>query len=483
MTRICLIPVLVLVIVQLGSTHAAQRPNVLFLVADDLNTRLGCYGDPLARTPNLDKLAARGVKFERAYCQYPLCSPSRTSFLTGLRPDHSGVVNNSTHFRTVKPDVVTLPQAFRQAGYFVARVGKLFHYAVPAQIGTDGFDDVPSWEKVVNPKGRDVADEERIFTLRPDAEGAARFAGTLSWLAADGADGEQTDGMSANAAVKLLEGHRDRPFFLAVGFFRPHLPLVAPKKHFAMHPLERIELPVIPADLKKRFPSPALPIRKEHEAMTDRQRREAIQAYHAATSFMDAQAGVVLDALERLKLVDKTIVVFLSDHGFHLGDKHLWQKLTLFEESARVPLIVAAPGAKGNGRPCGRTVELVDLYPTLADLCGLKAPGKLDGQSLRPLLHDPGAEWNKPAFTQVLRGAPVGTFDNAKKTSAGFMGRSVRTEQFRYTEWDGGRKGVELYDHHTDPQELRNLADDPRFKKKVEEMALALHRSTRSGEK
>ena len=441
------------------SLWAAEKLNVLFVVSDDLCPRLGCYGDPLVKSPNIDRLAARGVRFERAYCQFPLCNPSRASFLTGLRPDSTGVYENSTQFRKNVPDHVTLGQTFQKGGYFVARVGKLYHYGVPAQIGTDGLDDSPSWQERINPRGRDKDDEEKIFTLNPKAEGAARFGGTLSWLAADGEDAEQTDGKSAAAAIKLMEQHRDKPFFIACGFFRPHTPYVAPKKWFDLYPLDKINLPVLAANYKEGVPAPAfLSSKKEQENISDDLRKQAIQAYHASTSFMDAQVGQLLDGLDRLKLTDKTIVVFFSDHGYHLYEHGLWQKMSLFENSARVPLVISVPGSKHAGQACRRTVELVDLHPTLADLCGLKTHSNLDGKSLKPLLDDPQADWDKPALTQVTRGTPTQT--NAPTTKPSVVGRSIRTERYRFTEWNSGDKGTELYDHDSDPGELKNLAND-----------------------
>lgn len=442
---------------------AAEAPklNVLHIVSDDLCTRLGCYGDELVKSPHIDRLAARGVRFDRAYCQFPLCNPSRASFMTGLRPDTTKVYENATQFRQNVPDAVSIPQTFRKAGYFAARVGKLYHYGVPGQIGTDGLDDPPSWQQVVNPKGHDKEVEDRIFTLKRNAQGVPQFGGTLSWLADEGEDTAQTDGIGATEAIKLLEAHRAEPFYLAVGFFRPHTPYVAPQKYFDLYPPESIKLPASPDNLRDLFPKLALNIKPEEEAMSDEQRRRALQAYHASTSFMDAQVGRVLDALERLKLADKTIVVFHSDHGYHLGEKRLWQKMSIFEESARVPLIIAVPGNKANGRACGRTVELVDLHRTLADLCGLSADAKTEGASLRPLIENPQAPWSRPAFSQVTRNVAVGT-DTAKKAKArqGLMGRSVRTERWRYTEWDEGRQGTELYDHDADPREMHNLAAD-----------------------
>jgi uncharacterized sulfatase len=430
---------------------ADDKMNVLFIAADDLtNNALGCYGDPIGRSPHIDKLAAKGVRFDRAYCQYPLCNPSRASFLTGLRPDHTGVLENATHFRKKNPDVQTLPQTFQKAGYYVARVGKLYLYGVPLVIGTDGLDDPPSWQHKVNPIGIDRTQLDKVFSLVP-----GQFGGTLSWRAAPGTDGEHTDAKGADATIQLLEANKDRPFFLACGFYRPHTPYVAPRKYFDLFPTDRIKLPEVPADHRKSAPAPAFASSKpEHARMTDAQRREAIQAYHAATTFMDAQVGRVLEALDRLKLADRTIVVFLSDHGYHLGEHGLWQKMSLFENSTRVPLVIYDPRAKGNGKTCARTVELVDLHATLAGLCGLSAP-KTDGVSLKPLIEDPVAKWDRPAYTQVMRGG--------KKKGGPVMGRSVRTERYRYTEWDGGKKGAQLYDYQTDPGELKNLAEDAKY--------------------
>ncbi len=434
----------------------AAKPNVLLLMADDLNNRLGCYGDALVKSPHIDRLSSRSVRFDRAYCQFPLCSPSRSSMLTGRRPDATRILTNpragtkpsdytgTPHFREHIPDTVTLPQLFRQHGYFVARVGKLFHYGVPGQIGTDGLDDPKSWDKALNPRGRDKDDESKIFAV-----GRGGLGGTLSWLAAAGRDDEQTDGIGATEAIKLLEASKDKSFFLAVGFYRPHTPYVAPKAYFDLYPTNKIPLPAVPANPFARGPAPAFAShKKEHENLDDRLRREAIQGYLASISLMDAQVGRVLGALARLNLDKNTIVIFTSDHGYLLGEHGLWQKQSLFEESARVPLIIHAPGAAGNGQASPRTVELVDLYPTLAALCSLPAPAYLGGVSLRPLLENPQAPWSRPAFTQVQRGA--------------FPGHSVRTQRWRYTQWDRGEKGAELYDHDADPHERKNLAADPR---------------------
>jgi len=464
-----------------------ERYNVLHLISDDLCNRLGCYGFPV-KSPNIDGLAARGVKFDLAYCQYPLCNPSRASFMTGLRPDSTKVYVNKTHFRENVPGAATIPQSFQKAGYSVMRVGKIYHYGVPSQIGTDGLDDPASWEKVVNPKGRDVDDIGMVEVLQLGRDGKAETVtgrglkntgGTLSWLAAEGTDDEQTDGRGAAAAVELLEefAKGSKPFYLAVGFYRPHTPFVAPKSYFGLYPRDKIELPVVPPNWKDLWPELSLASQKpESVAMDDDLKRQALQAYYASTTFMDAQTGHVLDALERLGLADKTIVIFHSDHGYHLGEKNLWQKQSVFDESARVPVIISVPGNKANGQVCRRPVELVSLHKTLTDLCDVSPASTVEGHSLRPLIENPKAAWEHAAFSQVeRRGSRLGTFGKDKATRlAGIMGRSVRTERWRYTEWDEGRAGVELYDHEQDPQEMKNLAKDPGHAERAQEMKALL---------
>lgn len=428
---------------------AADKLNVLFITLDDLNNKLGCYGDPQVKTPHMDRLAERGVRFDRAYCQFPLCNPSRASFMTGLRPETTGVFNNGTKFRDVRPETVTLPQMFQNNGYYAARVGKIYHYGVPGQIGTSGLDDPPSWNHFVNPRGRDKDDEADVINLTPQRG----IGGALTFFTAKGEDREQTDAIGADEAIKLLEANRDKPFFLAVGFYRPHVPCVATQKYFDMYPLESIEIPEIDeADLTD-IPEAAFHVNPPHYGLPEAELRRFVQAYYASVTFVDAQVGRVVDALDRLGLADNTIIVLFSDHGWHHGEHGQWQKMTLFEESARVPLIIATPDMKTAGQASPRTVELIDIYPTLADLCGMQAPAELPGKSLRPLLENPNAEWNKPAITMVRRGGNQNMF----------FGKSVRTERWRYTEWDGGEKGAELYDHANDPKEMKNLAKDPAY--------------------
>lgn len=431
------------------SAAETSRPNVLFIISDDLNNMLGCYGDSLAKTPNIDRLAARGVRFERAYCSYPLCGPSRNSLLTGLYPNSTGILSNAQIFRQSIPKQISLPQAFRQAGYFSARIGKLYHYNVPNSIGTDGHDDPASWELELNPAGVDRLEEEpRIFSLSPGTFGA-----TLSWYASPASDDRHTDGKVAEGAEWVLERcarKKDRPFFLAVGFFRPHTPYVAPQAYFDQHPVA--EMPVVTGIKEDQTDIPKAALashKKEQGNLTDDLRRECRQAYNASISFMDAQVGQVVAALDRLGLADNTIIVFTSDHGYHMGEHGLWQKRSLFEESARVPLLIVAPGSTQKGTVAAAPVSHVDLFPTLAELCGVETPENLQGQSLSALLKDtenPGRGW---ALTQV---------GNEGRRS--YFGYSLRTPRWRYTEWNEGQRGRELYDHDADPRELTNLADD-----------------------
>lgn len=444
---------------------APRKPNVLFIIADDLNNFLGCYGDPIAKTPNIDKLAARGVRFDRAYCTFPLCGPSRNSMLTGVYPNTTGILANSQIFRQTCPERISLPQAFRQQGYFATRIGKLYHYGVPNSVGTDGHDDPASWEVQINPAGVDRTEEHpKIFSLNP-----GNFGGSLSWFASPKSDQHHTDGIIASDAEWVLERcarQKDRPFFLAVGFYRPHTPYVAPKTpYFDLYPAGQMPVVKVSPEEKTQTPPAALmSYKREQDSLTDDLRREARQAYLASISFMDAQVGRVVDALDRLGLSENTIIVFTSDHGYHMGEHGLWQKQSLYEESARVPLLIVEPGAKARNAVARAPVSLLDLYPTLARMAGVTPPGDLQGQDLQPLLKNPSAEGRGWALSQVVRGG--GFRRNGASAAVGddgtrFFGYSLRTARWRYTEWDEGKQGRQLFDHDADPKELRNLADKP----------------------
>ena len=411
--------------------RSAPHWNVLFITVDDLNTSLGCYGAAIVQSPQIDRLAARCVRFARAYCQSPLCNPSRASFLSGRRPATTGVYNNQQHPRFTIGDVPLLPEYFRQHGYFTARVGKVAHDE-PGK----SFEEMITWDYARNsPVPAEDAAQPGLLPLR------ARPA--------DGRDEDEPDGRTAQEVVRLLEQPRRQPFFIACGFQKPHWPYVAPQKYFDLYPLDQIQLPPVSREARKDVPPVAFPHYAEDAQMTPQQQRQAIRGFYACISFVDAQVGVLLEALDRCRLWDRTVVVFFSDHGFHYGEHGgLWRKMTLFAESTRVPLLIAAPG-RVRGAVSPRLAELVDLYPTLADLCGLPPPPGMEGTSLRPLLDDPRRPWKPAAFTDLQRGC-------------GVRGRAVHTEHFRYTEW-GERHGAELYDLDNDPREGRNLINDTAY--------------------
>jgi uncharacterized sulfatase len=424
----------------LNSDAATNRLNVLLIMADDLNTRLGCYGSKEVKSPHIDELARVGVRFEHAYSHYPICNPSRAALLSGRRPGTTRVLDNNTPPRKYLPGVAFLPEYFHENGYFTARVGKIAH---------GPFNNHVRWDASFDP---------------PKDKTSSR----VNWLATTNDDANEPDGFSARKAVQLLETNRDKPLFIAAGFDKPHLPLVAPKKYFDLYALDAIPLPSEPKDVRKGAPWVAFTSRGGPWSNANEE-RQAIAAYYACISFIDAQVGVLIEGLKRLNLMDRTIIVVTSDHGFHLGEHGgLWRKSTLFEESARVPLIVWAPGITNGGAACPRVIEHVDLYPTLAELCGLPQPPGLEGRSFAPLLKEPSTASDKAAITVFVRGTVIGNI----------VGQSIRTEQFRYTEWDSGRRGTELYDHAVDPHEWTNLAQRAENKATVEELRTRLHETS-----
>ncbi len=420
--------------------RVASKPNVLMIACDDLNTRIGCWGDPVANTPNIDRLAAHGVRFDRAYCHYPLCNPSRTALLSGLRPDTTRVLDNNTPPRTTIGNVPFLPEWFGSHGYFTARIGKVAH---------GRFEDAVKWDISENARPGPNAKYPKDAIQKRGGRAVGDEGGIkLSWTKTENRDEDEPDGRTARRIVEIMEQNlagktgAGKPFFLGAGFHKPHLPWVAPKRYFDMYPPEQIHLPDTPANDRDDIPPIALTHTAGDDALTDADRQKCIAAYHACTTFLDTQIGVLLDALDRHKLWDNTVVVLWADHGWHL-DEHLglWRKMTVFEEAAHVPLIVAAPGMRpGVSR---RLAEWTDVFPTLTELCGLPNPSNLEGISLVPLLREPARPWKKSAGTVVRHRSTIG--------------RSISTERYRYTEW-AGPQVAELYDHETDPHEFTNLA-------------------------
>lgn len=448
---------------------AHPRKNVLFIAVDDLRPKLGCYGDVIAVTPHMDKLAKRGMLFSNAYCQQAVCAPSRASLMTGRRPNTTKVWDLKTHFRTALPDVVTLPQYFKQQGYHTQSVGKIYHDPQEAQ-------DAISWSA---PEILAVTDEigGRYALPENDIPGIWPANKTNSTERAKVADSVYIDGRVSNDAIKVLNQIKDKPFFLAVGFRRPHLPFVAPEKYWAMYDhvkIPKASNPLPPAGV----PEIALHNWGELRAytdipktgyLTDEQKvQQLLQGYYASTSFVDAQIGRVLDELDRLGLTDNTIVVLVGDHGFHLGEQGLWAKSTNFEIATRVPLILSAPGQPIKNTASDALVELVDVYPTLTELAGLPLPAGLEGLSMAPLLTAPKSTWKKAAFSQFLR------TPNKEKV----MGYSVRTRNFRYTEWQevstGKVQAAELYDELNDPLETANLVNEQHQKATVKKLSAML---------
>lgn len=420
----------------LGAFAAALAParrNILMLTIDDLNCDLGCYGHPLVQTPHIDRLARRGVRFERAYCQYPVCNPSRTSFLSGRSPEATGIFDNRENPRAhLGAQARFLPELLRSNGYFTASVGKIYH---------DGMDGKADWDVQSSPRGTRRVNEGEGRNLT-----GGKFA-YLEWRASEAPEEEHPDAQSASEVEKLLAEKRDKPFFIGCGFRKPHDKYVAPKKYFDLYPLASIPGAVGPADDAQDIPPMAFP--QQDLKLGYEEGREFRRAYWACVSFMDAQVGRVLAALERNGLVESTLVLFFGDHGLHLGEHGWWNKVALWERTTRVPFILAAPGLQQPGQSTRAITELLDIYPTFAAWAGVGPPAGLEGRSLLPLLANPGMPVERSAYTVVKRGER--------------MGRALRTDRYRYVEWDEERAGAELYDHDTDPLEFRNLAEDREY--------------------
>ncbi len=479
-------PVLLWLLFDAASLLAGERPNVLLILVDDLKPSFGAYGDAWVRSPNLDRLAARGVRFDRAYCNQAVCAPSRNNLMTSSRSTSLGVYSLGHHFRKAVPDAVTMPQHFIKHGYHAAGIGKVFH------IGHGNVDDKLSWSVPFHPdkvidyvlpastEGK-LTREEALFSNR-SARGLPRGA---AWERANVDDGAYADGRIATEGIRRLQGYKKsgRPFFLALGFTKPHLPFCAPTRYWDLYdprklPLAKHTKPPIAAP---RYAGKTLgelnqykPVPNEPPLDEDLQ-RTLIHGYYAALSYMDAQVGLVLDELDRLELAKSTIVVLWGDHGYHLGDLGAWTKHTNYEQANRIPIIIVAPAVGIPGTSSSALVETVDIYPTVAELAGLPeptGPQPIDGKSLVPILRNPGRTVRDHAYHCFPRGGNR-------------LGRAIRTKRYRLVEWkrwDDAADGAEyeLYDYIEDPVETRNLASErPRLVKRLAAI-LATHPEPRS---
>lgn len=449
-----------------GSAHAGVKPNVLLICVDDLKPALGCYGDTLAKTPNIDRLATRSVLFESAYCNQAVCAPSRNSLLTGLRPQTLGIYDLGTNFRKSRPDAVTMPQHFKGNGYHTAALGKIFH------VGHGNFEDAASWSvphfkaNVVgyalpeSKASQGLTREEALFDNKP-AAGLPRGAVVE---AADVPDETYADGKLAQEAVlRLRQASQkpDQPFFLAVGFVKPHLPFVAPKKYWELYQRDQFSLASIikpPAGAPAYAPTTWGELRQyqgvpQDGPLSEELQQQLIHGYYAATSYMDAQVGLVLNELDRLKLTDQTLIVLWGDHGWHLGDHGMWCKHSNYEQATRIPLLISVPGGRNNVKTKA-LIETVDIYPTLCQLTGLPTPAGLDGRSQSQVLSHPDAK---------LRDHVIHVYPRSPQGKGQILGRAIRTDRYRLVQWKAidalpETAEYELYDYQEDPLETRNLA-------------------------
>lgn len=454
----------------------ADKTNVLFIVVDDLNVALGTYGEyPTTKTPHIDFLAKQGVRFDRAYAQDPVCNPSRTSFLSGRRPATTKVYGNFLQPRTFMGDVVMFPEYFHSQGYFTARVGKVGHGRYEQYISWDVSES--AWRAPHYLPGTDHSEVRDNTWTQNSVEGMSRvdvFEPTgrtgglpLSWRATDEKEAETQDGRTTRRVIELLKEHKDETFFIAAGYHKPHQPWVAPRSYFDQHPISEVELPDEPANETEDIPKPALGNYPDDPMHSEAQMKQAIAAYHATVTLIDDQVGHLMKALAELGLEESTLVVFVSDHGFHLGEHGgLWRKHTMFEESTRVPLIVRMPGKPSteNGAQTMGLVELVDLYPALVDLCGLPQPEGLEGTSFKGLIENPDRSWKKAIFSEAQR--------------HGYHGRTIRKAHYRYTEWTPlkgkGKVLKELYFLDEDPKEYTNLSGKPDYREREQKLAQQL---------
>ena len=456
----------ILMITAINNT-SSDKFNVLFIIADDLNCDIGAYGNNDVYTPNIDKLASEGVLFENAHVQYPLCGPSRISLMTGLYPDQTKSKDLRLFLRQTIPDVITIGQRFIMEKYNSVRVGKIYHYHNPRDIGTSGHDDHFTWDQTVNPYGRDKIEEYKLNKVKENFDGA-----TLSWLESEGLDNEQTDGIGAEETIKFLEkfSKSKENFFLAFGLYRPHIPFVAPKKYFDLYEKDDMSVPSNGNNFLKTIPPPAvksLRARKEQIDLDYKTIQTVKEAYYSTTSFVDAQIGKVLEKLKETGLDKNTIVVFTSDHGYHLGEKGHWQKQTLYDRATKVPLIISGPGIISNKKIKGSPVELVDLYKTIMDLANVSTPNFVQGYSLKDVLTKNLKPKRKSAFSELRV-----NFDGKQA-----QGYSIKTERYRLIRWTYDNEiHHELYDHKFDKLENINLVKNTAYQDTLDFLKLTLNK-------
>lgn len=425
--------------------------NVLFIIIDDLKPTLGTYNHPLVKTPNIDQLAKSGVQFNNAHCNFAVCGPSRGSFMTGLRPETLGILNNTTPLLPLIKDKTTLPHLFKKNGFETLGMGKTFHDKEP------DHEDHKAWDAYYKFATNEIGKtgEQRNLTN-----------GKLPWCywqATEGTDDDQEDGMIAKKAVELIKTKRDKPFFLAVGFKKPHDPFVAPKKYFDMYPLEDCNPPEVPEGWQRAYPHSFPKWAETFDQFKDNDMREMLRSYYACTSFMDAQVGRVLDALKETNQLDNTLVVFFGDHGYHLGEQKWWNKVTIYEEGTNAPFIMAGNAVRKKGIKSDAMFEFIDIYPTLAEIMNLEnTPDYLEGKSFAKVVADPELPFKNEVYAVARR--------------KNIMGRMVKNKNWRYIEWNNGNNGRELYSQNSDPGEYQNLADNSEFASAIEEMKELLNK-------
>ncbi len=445
-------------LVALCSCTQKKEYNVLFIISDDLTaTAVGAYGSKVCRTPNIDKLAAEGVRYTKAYCQYPVCGPSRASFMSGYYPHATTTFGYVSGRDNIGAERKTWSQLFKEAGYFTARVSKIFHMGIPIDIerGSDGKDDPASWNEKYNSKALEWQTRGEAELVQGNSDGTIERKGgnVMTIVKAEGDDLVHADGQAAEKASELIRKHKDDKFFLAVGMVRPHVPFVAPKSYFDPYPFANIVLPEKVENDWDDIPERGINyVTSVNGEMSIEQQQKAVAAYYASVSFMDAQVGKVLNTLKEEGLEDNTIVIFTSDHGFHLGEHDFWMKVSLHEESVRIPLIIKIPGEEP--AICNSLVELIDLYPTIAELAGLEYSEHLQGKSLVKTIDDPEYEVRNMAFS-VSQGGKT------------FL---LRTDEWAYIQYDEDAKsGMELFDMEKDPKQYTNLAFDPEYESIVDD--------------